>query len=124
MRNRQLPRDGSAQNIRLASCWLNVPVTENTKSVQFVMNANTGAWCRFTGINTNVWSLKGTELFFGGVDGTVYKYGGAADNDASICLILMFNDFGTPMTKNFKRIRPQFFGPPGYRPAIALRSDY
>ena len=105
---------------------LNVPVTENTESVQFVMNANTGAWCRFTGINTNVWSLKGTELFFGGVDGTVYKYGGAADNDASIdgLSISAFNDFGTPMTKNFKRIRPQFFGPSGYRPAIALRLDY
>jgi hypothetical protein len=28
------------------------------------------------------------------------------------------------MTKCFKRIRPQFFGPSGYRPAIALCLDY
>lgn len=105
---------------------LNVPVVENTESVQFVMNSNTGAWCRFTGINTGVWSLKGTELFFGGVDGTVYKYGGSSDNGNAIdgLSASAFDDFGTPMTKCFKRIRPQFFGPSGYRPAIALRLDY
>jgi hypothetical protein len=105
---------------------LNVPVAENTTSVQFVMNANTGAWCRFTGINTSVWSLKGAELFFGGVDGTVYKYEGNSDNGVSIdgTSVSAFTDFGTPMTKCFKRIRPQFFGPSGYRPSIALRLDY
>lgn len=105
---------------------LNVPVVESTTSVQFVMNSNTGAWCKFTGLNTSVWSLKGTELFFGGADGTVYKYAGTTDNGTAIngTSISAFSDFGTPMTKCFKRIRPQFFGPSGYRPSIALRLDY
>lgn len=105
---------------------LNVPTLENETSVQFVMNSNTGAWCRFTGIDTGVWSLKGTELFFGGTDGTVYKYDGNDDNGEAIdgTSVSAFTDFGSPMTKCFKRIRPQFFGPSGYRPSIALRLDY
>lgn len=105
---------------------LNVPIVENETSVQFVMNANTGAWCRFTGFNAGVWSLKGTELFFGGTDGTVYKYEGNDDDGEPIdgTSVSAFTDFGSPMTKCFKRIRPQFFGPSGYRPSIALRLDY
>jgi hypothetical protein len=90
------------------------------------MNANTGAWCRFTGIKTNVWSLKGTDMFYGGLDGTVYKCGGTSDDGAAIdgLVVSAFQDFGTPLTKAFRRIRPQFFGPSGYKPAIALRLDY
>lgn len=105
---------------------LNVPVVEGEESVQYVMNANTGAWCSFSGIHTSVWSLKGTELFFGGTDGTVYKYGGTTDNGAAIegLSISAFSQFGTPMTKAFRRIRPQFFGPAGYTPRIALLLDY
>ncbi len=105
---------------------LNVPMVDGIRVEQFVMNANTGAWCRFTGINTNVWSLKGTDMFYGGLDGTVYKCGGTSDDGAAIdgLVVSAFQDFGTPLTKAFRRIRPQFFGPSGYKPAIALRLDY
>lgn len=105
---------------------LNAPLIEGVTAIQYVMNANNGAWCKFTGMNANAWSLKGTEMFFGGVDGTVYKCGGTSDNGAAIqgLSVSAFNDFGTPRTKSFRRIRPQFFGPTGYKPGLALRLDY
>lgn len=105
---------------------LNVPIEDGVSAEQFVMSANTGKWCRFTGINTFCWTRKGTEMFFGGADGTVYKYTGTTDNGAAIegLSIAAFSDFGTPLTKCFKRIRPQFFGPSDYRPGIALKIDY
>lgn len=105
---------------------INLPITEGVSAMQFVMNANTGAWCRFTGFNANDWALKGTDLYFAAVDGTVYKYGGSTDNGANIegTSVSAFSRFGTDRTKHFKRILPQFFGPGGYRPAVGIALDY
>ena len=105
---------------------LNAPLVDGVSARQFVMNANTGAWCKFTNINANVFSLKGTEMYFGGLNGTVYKIGGTTDAGVAIdgLSVSAFQNFGTPGTKSFRRIRPQFFGPSGYRPSIALKLDY
>ena len=105
---------------------LNVPLVDGVTAEQYAMNSNTGAWCRFTGLNANVWSARGTDMFFAGPSGVIYKCGGTADETAAIggLSVSAFDDFGTPQTKSFRRIRPQFFGPSGYRPAIALKLDY
>jgi hypothetical protein len=105
---------------------INVPTVEDTSSMQFVMNSNTGAWCRFTGINANCWALKGTDLFFGAPDGNVYRYSSTTDDGANIegVAVHAFSKFGTDRTKYFKRIRPLIFGPTGYRPAVGLALDY
>ena len=105
---------------------LNAPIVDGVSAQQFVMNAHTGAWCRFVDINANVWSLKGTDMFFAGAAGTVYKVGGNSDDGAAIggLSVSAFQNFGSPQTKSFRRIRPQFFGPSGYRPSIALKLDY
>ncbi len=39
---------------------LNIPTVENNQSLQYVMNTITGAWCRFTWINSNCWELSTT----------------------------------------------------------------
>ena len=105
---------------------LNAPIVDGVSARQFVMNANTGAWCKFTNLNANVFSLKGTEMYFGGLNGTVYKIGGTTDAGVAIdgLSVSAFQNFGTAGTKSFRRIRPQFFGPSGYRPSIALKLDY
>ena len=106
--------------------FINVPLIEGTDSMQFVMNANTGAWCKFTGWDALDWSLSGTSLYWSTPSGTVNRYGSSTDNGANIIgtAVSAFNGFGTVRTKYFKRVRPQFFGPGGYRPAIGLTVDY
>jgi hypothetical protein len=52
---------------------LNVPIVESTTQQQFVMNTLTGAWCRFTGQNSNTFAVFNDRLYFGGNDGTVYE---------------------------------------------------
>lgn len=53
---------------------VNVPQSNNT-FVQHVLNVNTMAWCRFTGINARCFCVFGNDLYFGGTNGAVYKYG-------------------------------------------------
>lgn len=106
---------------------VNVPSVENTTSVQYVANAgNGGRWCRWTEVSANCWSPLGADMYFGGHDGTIYKMTGSEDNGEAITwtLVQAFSDFGTPNQKFFKRIKPQFFGPPGYSPRVGLRTDY
>ena len=105
---------------------INVPVIESTTQRQFVMNANTGKWCRFTGINAGCWSLLGTSLYFGGNNGTVYRYTGSSDAGADIAAkaVSAFGYLRSNNTKNFRRILARFFGPSGYRPQVGLRLDY
>jgi len=48
---------------------VNVPVvsdhtTDNVYSYQFVMNSQTGAWCRFVGMPSEVWCVHDGKLFF------------------------------------------------------------
>lgn len=58
---------------------VNVPQSNNT-FVQHVLNVNTMAWCRFTGINSRCWCVFGNDLYFGSSNGTVYKYADYLDN--------------------------------------------
>lgn len=58
---------------------LNVPQSSYTSSAtsrpmyQFVMNTQTRQWCRFTGMDARSWALLNGDLYFGGVNGKVYK---------------------------------------------------
>lgn len=107
--------------------FVNVPFTERALQYQYVMNVDTGAWCRFTGINAGCWSLLGDTLYFGGNDGTVYKYGtDFLDNEQVIPAVIQqgYTNFGTPKLKHFKAARPLFLGPNGYIPALEIKLDY
>lgn len=52
---------------------LNVPVTENTEQVQYVMNTITGAWCEFRKENANCWAIFQERLFYGGNEGQIIE---------------------------------------------------
>jgi hypothetical protein len=52
---------------------------------QYVMNARTGSWCRYTGLNARTWVLHDNVVYFGGTDGKVYKAEhGLNDNGSAI----------------------------------------
>lgn len=92
---------------------INIPVSANTASEQFVANSQTGAWCKFTGHNANSWVVYDEELYFGTMDGKVMKADtGATFNGSAIPTDLetSFNYFGnTGQIKNFQMVRPVMF---------------
>ena len=62
--------------------WLlfNVP---SPGGEQFVMNTQTGAWCRFTGMDARAWGRFDDKLYFGGPGGEVFLASSGASDDAT-----------------------------------------
>ena len=60
----------------------NVPV--NQRFEQHVINLNTGAWCRFTGINANCWGVFNQRAYFGMHDGVMLFDEGCSDDGNAI----------------------------------------
>ena len=63
----------------------NIPKT-TLESDQYVINTQTGAWCKFTGQNAACWSLFNGDLYFGSQSGgVVFKADtNSSDNDGDI----------------------------------------
>ena len=59
---------------------VNVPLS-SVQIYQHVMNTETGAWTRFTGMNALTWSLYNDNLYYGKADGTVVLYDPTAHSD-------------------------------------------
>ena len=88
---------------------VNIPVTSEAQSVQYVMNTITKRWCKFSGWDAICWEFFNGELYFGG-DGYVAK------------ALVGLSDFGRNITyraaqaynyfsqrgrqKHFKLVRP------------------
>lgn len=107
---------------------VNVPIQERGTTHQYVMDTQSGSWCRFTGMNASCWAVMGDRLFFGGLDGNVYEYGSGVTADLgeniNVTAISAYTDCGTPNRKMVKMVRPMITGPYGYAPSLAIRADY
>lgn len=110
---------------------LNIPQVENQTSQQFVMETNTGGWCRFIGINANCWATKegiDNTIYFGGNDGTVYQFDvGSGDGDQPISAEVQtaFNYHGSRgQLKNWTLIRPIITSDGSIKPGVGLNVDY
>jgi hypothetical protein len=106
----------------------NVPITA-TASVQYVVNTQTGAWCKFLGQNAACWSLYNGDLYFGSTTGgVVYKADtGTADAGANINYLLKpaFNYFGKRgVNKLFTMCRPHISTNGSISVAIDLNVDF
>lgn len=62
----------------------NVPVATNNTYVQHVMNTVTGAWCKFTGLNSRTWGTYEDRLYFGGNGKVFLADTGSNDNGDAI----------------------------------------
>lgn len=107
---------------------LNIPITENSSQMQFVMNELSGAWCRFLSINANCWELFGDDIFFGGNAGVVYQWNlGSSDNGANISCTAKsaFNYFGSRgYSKRFTMLRPVIISDGAVIPGTGINVDY
>ena len=102
---------------RRAMLLFNVP-TSTTDAYQIAFNTITKAPSRFTNIKAASWSLLGNAAYFGGFNGTVYRFDdGTADgmdDDGSAIVtdaLQAFSYFGSPGRKKaYKLARPVFEG--------------
>lgn len=105
----------------------NIPIS-STEFEQYVMNAETGAWCNFTGMNAPAWGNYNDEIYFGGTDGKVYKAdtgnedaGSSIQGDAETA----YSYFGSRGTiKRCAALRPSLAGTGGIAIAIAAQFDF
>lgn len=105
----------------------NIPIIANTTSHQYVFNTHTGGWCRFTGWNANTFGLFNEALYFGGIDGKVYKADtGTSDNSSAIVgdVQQAFSDFGVADRKQFITVRPAISSDGVVVPSIGFNVDY
>ena len=75
---------------------------------QHVMNTQTGAWCRLTGMDARCWTVWNDRLFFGGPGGTVVEANVARDDDGDLIegdVQGAFQYLGTAMDKRFTMAR-------------------
>jgi hypothetical protein len=107
---------------------VNVPLAADSNQIQFVMNAVTGAWTRFTGWNANCFGLMNDQLFFGDDKGNVnLAWSGAADLVSPIVADMQcaFNYFGDPgRLKEMTMVQPLMVTSGQIIPTIAVDVDF
>lgn len=105
----------------------NVPTSELTASQQYVQSIQTGAWCRFTGINAFCWELANDGIYFGSTEG-VYRWdAGSTDNGETIVADVTpaFSDFGNRLVqKQFTMVKALLKAPAIVKPALEVLTDY
>ena len=63
---------------------LNVPIAERVNQEQYVMNATTKAWCRFTAIHAGCWENYNNLLYFGDFEFIGKAWDGTSDAGTEI----------------------------------------
>lgn len=102
----------------------NVPVSQQFE--QHVINVNTGAWCRFTGIRSFCWCLFEGNLYFGS-DDAVYQFDtGYADNGVPIegKIEQAFNNLGTDNLKKVQLLNPRTRSATPFQLVIYTNMDF
>lgn len=105
----------------------NVPTTELATSQQYVRCAETGRWCRFTGVNAFCWAYANGGIYFGSTLGAYRFDTGASDNGEPIVADVLpaFQDFGDrTRIKNATMVRASIRAPAIVRPALQVVTDF
>lgn len=107
---------------------LNVPISEGNIAHQYVMNTQTGAWCRFIGQNANCWALLNDNLYFGGANGILYQADvTSADETQPIRADMMtaYSYYGVRgMQKRWTMVQPNLTTDNQVFPGIAFNVDF
>jgi len=107
---------------------LNVPIQEGETQQQYVMNTLTGAWCKFTGLNANCWTVYLDNLYFGGNDGYVYQADTTGvDVTEPINAVGQgaYSYYNSPgRLKQWKLLQPLLTTDSSARPAVGISTDF
>lgn len=106
--------------------FVNVPVSQDTLSYQFVMNTITQSWCRFTNWNASCWAQLGDDLYFAG--GTVVSKALQGYNDAGTPIVgtvlQAYNPLGRRGQKEVSLARVNFGISAAVQFTAALDTDF
>jgi len=102
----------------------NVP--NNLTFEQHVINVNTGAWCRFTGINSRIWCEYDNNLYFASPK-IVYKFDSSWSDDGLEIeghIEQAYNNLGTNALKRIPLLNPKTKCSSNYNLVIYTNMDY
>ena len=102
----------------------NVPVAQQFE--QHVININTGAWCRFTGLRAFCWCIFDDDIYFGS-DDAIYQFDNAnSDNGVAIEGVVeqAFADFGVPNIKKVTLLNPRTSASAPFQLTCYVDTDY
>ncbi|MBR3676169.1 MAG: hypothetical protein IKN71_03435 [Alphaproteobacteria bacterium] len=102
----------------------NVPV--DNRFEQHVINVNTGAWCRFTGINSRCWCEYEGNLYFAAPN-YVYKFDDSLSDDGLDItghIEQAYNNLGTNALKRIPLLNPKTKCSNDYNLVIYTNMDY
>ena len=106
---------------------VNVPKSNSTDNVQYVMNTITNMWCRYTGVAARCWALYNDNIYFGGTTAVYQGEYGNSDDGAGISASVLpaYNYFGAPgINKMFTAVRPIITANGTFTPSIGLVFDF
>lgn len=105
---------------------VNVPVSNDTLSYQFVMNTISKSWCRFTNWNATAWAVLGSDLYFAGGRSVSKAWVGVADAGSPITGQIMqaYNALGKNGQKDIVLVRPNIAVSGSATLQMALDSDF
>jgi hypothetical protein len=106
---------------------VNVPWQAGSSYRQYVMNAITGAWCRWLGINALTWAVYNDEIYFGGLTRVCRADRGSSDAGEAITADLTgaYLYYGARgALKQFKMLRPVFETNRAIVPALEMAVDF
>ena len=86
---------------------VNIP-NSDTASEQHVMNVQSGAWCRWTGLNAQCWAARKGLLYFAGPGGKIHQLAAETDDDGTPIhgdVKTAFNYLGSSDDKQFTMMR-------------------
>lgn len=105
---------------------VNVPVSADTLSYQYVMNDITKAWCRFFGWNATAWAIMGDNIYFAGGNLVAKAWAGTADGSTPITgqVAQAYNNLGIKGQTNVVLTRPNIAVAGSAQLVMALDADY
>lgn len=111
-----------AQNMLI----VNVPVSSDTLSYQYVMNTITKAWCRFVNWNAACWGNYNGNIYYGGGHSVVEAWTGVSDSGAPIVgsVAQAYSNLGMAGQKNITLVRPNIAFSQPFSVQAALDADF
>lgn len=105
---------------------VNVPVSVDTLSYQFVMNTITKAWCRFTNWNASCWAALGNDLYFAGGSKVYKAWTGSNDSGAPIqgTVVQAYSPLGMRRQKAISLVRPNIGFSGAVQITLAMDADF
>lgn len=105
---------------------VNVPVSQDTLSYQFVMNTITKKWCRFTGWNASCWAEFQGEIYFAGGALVSKAWAGITDAGAPIVgtAVQSYAALGSKAQKDVTLVKPYIGLSGSAQISLALDADF